>query len=124
MVVSRPQVDEGAGSGAVPWYLPPGSLVPSHRVASCSAKLFSCNVPLLWSSDPPGGFPHWSRGLLPNNRVFSVLKLWGVNSQMLEGAVAREKDKCKQAVEEEQKKIRDLESHLRSLTEVSDTHWR
>lgn len=61
---------------------------------------------------------------MPNDRVFSVLKLWAVNSQMLEGAVTREKDKCKQAVEEEQKKIRDLESHLRSLTEVSGMHWR
>ncbi|KAM6371340.1 forkhead-associated domain-containing protein 1 isoform 1-T1 [Pluvialis apricaria] len=41
-------------------------------------------------------------------------------NENLESAVAREKDKCKQSVEEEQKKIRDLESHLRSLTEVME----
>ncbi|XP_074465546.1 forkhead-associated domain-containing protein 1 isoform X1 [Larus michahellis] len=40
------------------------------------------------------------------------------NQEILEIAVAQEKDKCKQSVEEEQKKIRDLESHLRCLTEV------
>ncbi|CAM9749925.1 unnamed protein product [Bubo scandiacus] len=40
------------------------------------------------------------------------------NKEILESAVAKEKDKCKQSVEEEQKKIRDLESHLRSMTEA------
>ncbi|KAM6296251.1 forkhead-associated domain-containing protein 1 [Aegotheles albertisi] len=40
------------------------------------------------------------------------------NQEILESTVAKEKDKCKQAVEEEQKKIRDLESHLRSMTEA------
>ncbi|XP_059685828.1 forkhead-associated domain-containing protein 1 [Gavia stellata] len=40
------------------------------------------------------------------------------NKENLESAVAKEKDKCKQSVEEEKKKIRDLESQLRSMTEV------
>ncbi|KAM6336800.1 forkhead-associated domain-containing protein 1 [Alca torda] len=40
------------------------------------------------------------------------------NQEILEITVAQEKDKCKQSMEEEQKKIRDLESHLRCLTEV------
>lgn len=45
-----------------------------------------------------------------------------VHSQILESTIAKEKDKCKQSLEEEQKKTRDLESHLRSVTEVSGTH--
>ncbi|KAM7083994.1 forkhead-associated domain-containing protein 1 [Ciconia maguari] len=40
------------------------------------------------------------------------------NKENLESAVAEEKDKGKQSIEEEKKKIRDLESHLRGLTEV------
>ncbi|XP_075028729.1 forkhead-associated domain-containing protein 1 [Calonectris borealis] len=40
------------------------------------------------------------------------------NKEILESAVAEEKDKCKQSVEEEKKKIQDLESHLRSMTEA------
>ncbi|XP_032863676.2 forkhead-associated domain-containing protein 1 isoform X2 [Tyto alba] len=40
------------------------------------------------------------------------------SKEILERAVANEKDKCKQYVEEEQKKIQDLESHLRSMTEA------
>ncbi|XP_009577439.1 PREDICTED: forkhead-associated domain-containing protein 1, partial [Fulmarus glacialis] len=38
---------------------------------------------------------------------------------ILESAVAEEKDKCKQSMEEEKKKIQDLESHLRSMTEMA-----
>lgn len=56
--------------------------------------------------------------------IFSVPKPWAVNSQALESAVAKEEEKCKQAVAEEQKKVRDLESQLRSMTEVSGTHGR
>lgn len=56
--------------------------------------------------------------------IFSVLKLRAVNSQILESAVAKERDKCKQSMAEEEEKIRDLESHLRSMTEVSGTHGR
>ncbi|KAM6240969.1 forkhead-associated domain-containing protein 1 [Porphyrio hochstetteri] len=40
------------------------------------------------------------------------------NEELLESAVAQEKDKCKRLLEDEQKKIRDLESHLRSATEA------
>ncbi|GAB0198744.1 forkhead-associated domain-containing protein 1 [Grus japonensis] len=40
------------------------------------------------------------------------------NKEILESTVAQEKDKCKQSVEEEQRKIRDLEGRLRSMTEV------
>ncbi|KAK4809849.1 hypothetical protein QYF61_021309 [Mycteria americana] len=40
------------------------------------------------------------------------------NKENLESAVAEEKDKGKQSIEEEKKKIRDLESHLRGLTEA------
>ncbi|XP_023795965.1 forkhead-associated domain-containing protein 1 [Cyanistes caeruleus] len=39
--------------------------------------------------------------------------------QILESAVAEEKDKCKKSVEEEQKKIQELESHLRSMAEAT-----
>lgn len=42
-----------------------------------------------------------------------------LDSQILESAVTEEKDKCKKFVEEEQKKIQELESHLRSMAEVS-----
>lgn len=56
--------------------------------------------------------------------IFSVPKPWAVNSQALESAVAKEEEKGKQAVAEEQKKVRDLESQLRSMTEVSGTHGR
>ena len=41
---------------------------------------------------------------------------------MLASALTEEKNKCKQAVEEEQKKRQDLESHLRSMAEVSGAH--
>ncbi|XP_009323575.1 PREDICTED: forkhead-associated domain-containing protein 1 [Pygoscelis adeliae] len=41
------------------------------------------------------------------------------NKEILESAVAKERDKCKQSMEEEEKKIRDLESHLRSMTEMA-----
>ncbi|KAM6236514.1 forkhead-associated domain-containing protein 1 isoform 1-T1 [Spheniscus humboldti] len=40
------------------------------------------------------------------------------NEEILESAVAKERDKCKQSMAEEEKKIRDLESHLRSMTEA------
>ncbi|XP_040980455.1 forkhead-associated domain-containing protein 1-like [Aquila chrysaetos chrysaetos] len=40
------------------------------------------------------------------------------NKEALESAVAKEEEKCKQAVAEEQKKVRDLESQLRSMTEA------
>ncbi|XP_051493058.1 forkhead-associated domain-containing protein 1 isoform X3 [Apus apus] len=40
------------------------------------------------------------------------------HKEVLESTVAKEKDKCKQSLEEEQKKVQDLESHLRSMTEV------
>ncbi|XP_064326626.1 forkhead-associated domain-containing protein 1 [Phalacrocorax carbo] len=40
------------------------------------------------------------------------------NKEILESAVAKEKDKCKQSMEEEKKMIQDLESHLRSMTEA------
>ncbi|KAM9217775.1 forkhead-associated domain-containing protein 1 [Leptosomus discolor] len=56
------------------------------------------------------------------------------NKEILASAVAKEKDQCKQAVEEGQKKIRDLESHLSSMTEalarkseeqeVTERKWR
>ncbi|KAM6037661.1 forkhead-associated domain-containing protein 1-like [Chlamydotis macqueenii] len=42
------------------------------------------------------------------------------SKEMLENAVAKEKDKCKQVLEEGQKKIQDLESQLRSLTEAME----
>nr|XP_009668299.1 PREDICTED: forkhead-associated domain-containing protein 1 isoform X3 [Struthio camelus australis] len=40
------------------------------------------------------------------------------SKEILESAVAKEKDKFKQSVDEEQKKIQDLENHLRNMTEV------
>ncbi|KAM9270201.1 forkhead-associated domain-containing protein 1 [Morus bassanus] len=40
------------------------------------------------------------------------------NKEILESAVAEEKDRCKQSMEEEKKKIQDLESHLKSMTEA------
>ncbi|XP_032935787.2 forkhead-associated domain-containing protein 1 [Catharus ustulatus] len=39
--------------------------------------------------------------------------------QILESAVTEEKDRCKKSVEAEQKKIQELESHLRSLAEAT-----
>ncbi|XP_056364286.1 forkhead-associated domain-containing protein 1 [Oenanthe melanoleuca] len=39
--------------------------------------------------------------------------------QVLESAVSQEKDRCKKSVEEEQKKIHELESHLRSMAEAT-----
>lgn len=53
---------------------------------------------------------------------FFAMNLRAVRSQILESTISKEKDKCKQSLEEEQKKTRDLESHLRSVTEVSGTH--
>lgn len=53
---------------------------------------------------------------------FFSMNLRAVHSQILESTIAKEKDKCKQSLEEEQKKTQDLESHLRSVTEVSGTH--
>lgn len=50
---------------------------------------------------------------------FPEVNLWAGDSQILESAVTEEKDKCKKSVEEEQKKIQELESHLRSMAEVS-----
>ncbi|XP_063273197.1 forkhead-associated domain-containing protein 1 isoform X3 [Prinia subflava] len=41
------------------------------------------------------------------------------SKQILESAVTEEKDKCKKCVEEEQKKIKELESHLRSMAEAT-----
>ncbi|XP_068771714.1 forkhead-associated domain-containing protein 1 isoform X5 [Struthio camelus] len=43
------------------------------------------------------------------------------SKEILESAVAKEKDKFKQSVDEEQKKIQDLENHLRNMTEVIET---
>uniref|UniRef100_A0A672TX48 Forkhead associated phosphopeptide binding domain 1 n=1 Tax=Strigops habroptila TaxID=2489341 RepID=A0A672TX48_STRHB len=40
------------------------------------------------------------------------------SKELLESAVAAEKSKCRQSLEEEQKKIQDLESHLRSMAEA------
>ncbi|XP_049664950.1 LOW QUALITY PROTEIN: forkhead-associated domain-containing protein 1 [Accipiter gentilis] len=40
------------------------------------------------------------------------------NKEALESAVAKAEEKCKQAVAEEQKKVQDLESQLRSMTEA------
>ncbi|XP_066190268.1 forkhead-associated domain-containing protein 1 [Sylvia atricapilla] len=40
------------------------------------------------------------------------------SKEILESAVTEEKDKCKKSVEEEQKKVQELESHLRSLAEA------
>ncbi|KAF4795788.1 forkhead-associated domain-containing protein 1 isoform X1 [Turdus rufiventris] len=39
--------------------------------------------------------------------------------QILESAVTEEKDRCKKSVEAEQKKIQELESHLRSMAEAA-----
>uniref|UniRef100_U3K7D5 Uncharacterized protein n=1 Tax=Ficedula albicollis TaxID=59894 RepID=U3K7D5_FICAL len=39
--------------------------------------------------------------------------------QILESAVSEEKDRCKKSVEEEQKKIQELERHLRSMAEAT-----
>lgn len=47
------------------------------------------------------------------------MNLWAVDSQILESAVTEEKDRCKKSVEAKQKKIQELESHLRSMAEVS-----
>lgn len=47
------------------------------------------------------------------------MNLLAVDSQILESAITEEKDKCKKSVEEEQKKIQELESHLRRMAEVS-----
>nr|XP_031362548.1 LOW QUALITY PROTEIN: forkhead-associated domain-containing protein 1 [Lonchura striata domestica] len=41
------------------------------------------------------------------------------SKQILESTVTEEKDKCKKAVEEEQKKIQELERHLRSMAEAA-----
>ncbi|XP_030819655.1 forkhead-associated domain-containing protein 1 [Camarhynchus parvulus] len=41
------------------------------------------------------------------------------SKQILESAVTAEKDKCKKSVEEEQRKIQELESHLRSMAEAT-----
>ncbi|XP_009078824.1 PREDICTED: forkhead-associated domain-containing protein 1, partial [Acanthisitta chloris] len=41
------------------------------------------------------------------------------NKEILESAVAEEKIKCKKSMEEEQKKIQELESHLRSIAEAT-----
>ncbi|XP_054373122.1 LOW QUALITY PROTEIN: forkhead-associated domain-containing protein 1 [Molothrus ater] len=41
------------------------------------------------------------------------------SKQILETAVTEEKDKCKKSVEEEQRKIQELESHLRSMAEAT-----
>ncbi|TRZ25224.1 hypothetical protein HGM15179_001910 [Zosterops borbonicus] len=41
------------------------------------------------------------------------------SKEILESAVTEEKDKCKKSVEEEQKKIQELESHLRSMAEAT-----
>ncbi|XP_068027442.1 forkhead-associated domain-containing protein 1-like isoform X3 [Anomalospiza imberbis] len=41
------------------------------------------------------------------------------SKQILESAVTEEKDKCKKCVEEEQKKIQELESHVRSMAEAT-----
>ncbi|XP_062449367.1 forkhead-associated domain-containing protein 1 [Rhea pennata] len=40
------------------------------------------------------------------------------SKEILESVIAKEKDKFKQSVNEEKKKIQDLENHLRSMTEV------
>ncbi|XP_010223548.1 PREDICTED: forkhead-associated domain-containing protein 1-like [Tinamus guttatus] len=40
------------------------------------------------------------------------------SKEILESAVAKEKDKFKQCMDEEKKKVQDLEYHLRSMTEV------
>ncbi|XP_010183402.1 PREDICTED: forkhead-associated domain-containing protein 1 [Mesitornis unicolor] len=47
-------------------------------------------------------------------------KEWAVDSQILERAVAEEKDKWEQSMEEENRKIEELESHLRSMTEAME----
>ncbi|XP_064381722.1 forkhead-associated domain-containing protein 1 isoform X2 [Dromaius novaehollandiae] len=47
-----------------------------------------------------------------------VLEKEEESKEILESAVAKEKDKFKQSMDEEKKKIRDLENHLRSMTEV------
>ncbi|XP_027760858.1 forkhead-associated domain-containing protein 1 [Empidonax traillii] len=41
------------------------------------------------------------------------------NKEVLESALAEEKDKCEKRVEEEQRKIQELESHLRSMAEAT-----
>ncbi|XP_064253364.1 forkhead-associated domain-containing protein 1 isoform X5 [Passer domesticus] len=41
------------------------------------------------------------------------------SKQILESAVTEEKEKCKKSVEEEQRKIQELESHLRSMAEAN-----
>lgn len=96
-----------------------------HCVALCPAELFPYNLSLLQSRDPSGCFPPWSQGLFPSDACyFPILELWAVNSQLLESAITEEKSKYKQSLEEEQKKIQDLESHLRSMAEVSGLHGR
>uniref|UniRef100_A0A8D2MWZ7 Uncharacterized protein n=1 Tax=Zonotrichia albicollis TaxID=44394 RepID=A0A8D2MWZ7_ZONAL len=59
------------------------------------------------------------RGESPLRSLFPEVNLWSLDSQILESAVTEEKDKCKKSVEEEQRKIQELESHLRSMAEVS-----
>ncbi|XP_032565082.1 forkhead-associated domain-containing protein 1 [Chiroxiphia lanceolata] len=41
------------------------------------------------------------------------------NKEILESTLAEEKDRCKKCVEEEQKKIQELESHLKSMNEAT-----
>ncbi|KAM6191562.1 forkhead-associated domain-containing protein 1 [Sarcoramphus papa] len=48
----------------------------------------------------------------------TVLEKDKENKEVLESAVAKAKEECERSVEEEQKKVRDLESRLRSVTEA------
>ncbi|KAM6402773.1 forkhead-associated domain-containing protein 1 [Rhynochetos jubatus] len=56
--------------------------------------------------------------VLVQDLVLGKLLRFCKERQVLETAVSKEKAECKQSVEEERKKIRDLESHLRSVTEA------
>lgn len=75
-------------------------------------------------NDPMNCFPHLNQVSLPYSMILSSLKTWAVQSQILESTVLKEKEKHKQCLDEEKKRIQELESHLRSMAEVRDVCGR
>lgn len=94
-------------------------LIKRKKSIAPKSKCLGAVVPQQ-GNDPMNCFPHLSQVSLPYSVILSSLKMLAVQPQILESTVLKEKEKHKQCLDEEKKRIQDLESHLRSMAEVSD----
>uniref|UniRef100_A0A8C5JK15 FHAD1 protein n=1 Tax=Junco hyemalis TaxID=40217 RepID=A0A8C5JK15_JUNHY len=108
-----------SGKGLCPWEC---GMIQSRSSQTAPTLSLSCAFPQVLPPSLSLSYLVSWQAFHPSSALrsfFPEVNLWSLDSQILESAVTEEKDKCKKSVEEEQRKIQELESHLRSMAEVS-----